>query len=291
MMRMLAITACFAMLLPQTGCLYEDRDECDLKSILYVVVETGSEDYGDVSDGATLFLFNSDRTYLSSVEVSAEDIANNVAVPVEYGRDNLPWAVVWGNLGDSERISPQTVGAVMESMLVSMQEGGDGYAAVPDNLFYGMKQLAGNAEEYVAITPKTGRIAISVRGLPGDAAGDYYFTVATPYGSYDFAGTPLPGGATINVPYSPAVTAVHNMFHFPPAGTEGESLAVSFYMRNTETGEGLLLATAGGSASGQPIMIYRERTTNVLIDLTNAGSTDIAVVITDWDDIYQWGVW
>lgn len=288
---------CGTMLPLQTSCIKEDMANCKCKALLYIVADREGADKADDPDGATVFLFNSDRTYSSFIQVSAEDMAEGKAVPVSYSCDNLLWVSVWGNLGDSEEVSPLILGTGMGDMYVAMIKDSEGYAVAMDYLFFGAKQLSGEAEDHVVISPKTGRIAITVKGLQDYDPDRYFFTVNTPYSRYDFAGNPLPAQATLRFSGvfrgSDLVTAEpYHLVHFPSLGADGGYLVVELYRRNSESDEPQLLATASKDIHNQPIAILRGKTTNVLIAIASQGGVEVSVRITDWDEVInQWDEW
>lgn len=272
-------------------------DDCEYETLLYIAAETENADFDVALNGATLFLFNGNGAYLSSTELSAEDIAANKPVSVSYNRTNIPRAVVWANPGGATLVSRPSAGDVMENLFVSMAGDAGGYTLPADNLFFGSKRLSGAPVETVVINPKTGRITIAVRGLPsGDLSDQYYFTVASPYDSYDFPGQPLSGEAILNLPGTfqgqyLATPQAYHMFHFPSSGSGGESLTVSLYKTGAGSDEAELLAEAGEDADGEPLVITRERTTNVLIAFTGTGEIEVRVAVTGWGEIYQWDDW
>lgn len=289
-----ALLICGAAFLSLAGCVRDNTDDCYYDSRLYIVVESQSGDYGGDVTGASFYLFDDGRSLLSSQWVTGEDIAGNVAIPVSYNRNHLPWAVAWGNYGDGQ--APVPPGETMDNMYISMERGDDGYTLPADNLFYGMKRLSGLDVETVAITPKTGMIAITAVGFAqDDTSQEYYFTVDTPYDRYDYAGTPLSGTATLKLDAAFQGTVLrtpqgYRLFHFPEAGGGGESATVSLYMvGGSPDGSDLLLASADRDENGVPITILRERTTNVLLDIS--AGLEIRVVVTGWDVIYQWDEW
>lgn len=287
--RLLTVWAfCLTVLsLSLASCIKEDRSNCPYESLLYIVVDTEGWDAVDVVDGATLYLFDDDLTLLSSVYVSGEDIAAEVPIAVSYRAGHLPYAVVWGNLGDRETVSTPAVGDRIDNLLVSMAHGTDNYELDSDKLFYGAKKLQGERTEYITITPKTGRIAITVEGLtPDDTPDAYYFTVEDPYGRYGFTGDPIRSAASLRLPGvftgSDLITPQpYHLFHFPDPASDTDLLTVNLY-DNVSTATPILLASVTHDDDGNPILIYRGRTTNVLITVDPRGSISISVITTGW---------
>lgn len=285
-----AAFVCGMLLLLSTGCCrcVEEEPECDQKTSLYIRIEGG-----ETVNGATVFLFNNDGTYLTSMQVSAEDIAENVPVVISYNKTHIPRAVVWGNLGDAEQILLPTTGTTMESLFILMKKDATGYAIPMDRLFFGAKQLSGAAVEVIEITRKTGQIAVTAKGLPpvGRSAGQYYFTMETAYGDYNFAGTPLADKIILKMPgmFSGNDLVTPEAYHavdFP----SGTGAIVNLY-KDDGTGNIQLMASADKDVNNQPIRLPAGRTTNVLIELTEAGEIAVSIIITGPDEIYQWNVW
>lgn len=275
------------LLLPISCNIKEDTSKCEQTSSLYIVVN--AEDKEPVN-GATIYLFNNDGRFLTSKQVSAEDIAGKVPVNISYKKGDKPWAVVWGNLGDSEQILPPTTVTTLESLFIIMKKDAKGYAIPMDHLFFGSKRLSGAPVEEVEIARKTGRIAITVKGLPQGIAEQYYFTMETAYGDYNFAGTPLADKMTLKLPgiYSGNDFVTPEAYHsvdFP----SGIGAIVKLY--KIDAAGDILLATADKDTNGHPIVLPAGQTTNVLIQLKDTGELIVTVVITGPDEIYQWNEW
>lgn len=287
-----------SVLLASAGCVRENMDDCYYESLLYITVETESADFTGTLNGATVYLFDKNGAFYDSIEVDAADLAANKPVRVSYNRKNPPSVVVWANAGGATLISGPTAGATVDDLFVSMIESAaDGYGIPADRLFFGGKQLTGTAEEQIVITPKTGRISVTARGIPaGDPADQYYFTVASPYGKYDFSGEPQHGQITLNLPavwqgMDLVTLKAYHLFHFRSPPPQSESLTVRLYRISAGATDAELLAEATTDIDGQPIVIQRERTTNVLINFAAGGWIDILVAVSGWEEIFQWDVW
>lgn len=283
-----------SLLLPISCCIEEDTADCEQQTGLYIIVEAEGADTVALPDRATVFLFDNDPVYLTSIQASEEDIAGEVPIAVSYDKRNPSLAVAWGNLGDGEQVSQPVEGAGMENLFISMKKDAAGYAIPMDNLFFGSKQFSGAAVEVVEIYPKTAQIAITVKGLPeGGDAGQYYFTVETPYGGYDFTGTPIADEMIVKLPgvfgASGLVTPeAYHMVHFPETGTAG--VTVNLY-KDDGTGNPLLLASVDKDKTGRPIVLPVGVITNVLIEIAQTGEIIVSVVITNPGEIYQWDEW
>lgn len=272
----------------------EDSSDCEQKTLLYIVVEAVDGEM-PLMEGATVFLFNKDRTYRTSIPVSAEDIARSVPISIPYDKKDLPWAVVWANLDEREQVSVPVKESIIESMFVNMQKDADGYAIPMGDLFFKIQQLSGRSVEYITISLKPGRIFVTVKGLTDiQDAQQYYFTVDSPYGGYDFAGSPVWSGKTeMKLPgilkENDLVTPqAYDMVHFPSA-TDSKATVNLFKKTITKTDQ--LLASADKDMNGKPIVLLAGKTTNVLIDITGNGELKVSVVITDSGEIHQWDEW
>lgn len=285
-----AIVICGVLLLLSISCcIKEDIAECEQTTSLYIVV---SAEGGETVNGATLFLFNDNGTYLTSKQVSAKDIAESVPIIVSYNKRHAPLAVVWGNLGDAEQVLPPTSGASLESLFIIMKKNAAGNAIPMDHLFFATKQLSGVPVEVIEIVQKTGRIAITVKGLPeGGRAEQYYFTVETAYGDYNFAGTPLADKMTLKLPgiFAGNDLVTPEAYHSVDFSS-GIGAIVNLY-RDDGTGNIQLLASADKDVNNRPIFLPAGKTTNVLIKLLEMGDIEVSVVITGPDEIYQWNEW
>lgn len=282
-----AVVCGMSLSLPTGCCCIEGDNECDRKTSLYITVEGG-----EAVNGATVFFFNNDGTYLTSMYVSAEDIAGNVPVVVSYNTRNVPRAVVWGNLGDAELLMPPTGGTSMESLFITMKKDAAGYAIPMDNLFFRAKQLSGVAVEVIEIVRKTGQIAVTVKGLPQDGnAKQYYFTMETAYGDYNFIGSPLADKMILKLPgmFTGNDLVTPEAYHAVDFSS-GIGAIVNLY-RDDGTGNVQLLASADKDVNNQPIFLLAGQTTNVLIELMGTGEITVSVIITGPDEIYQWNEW
>lgn len=284
-----------AAVLSHTSCVKEDTSDCPVQSLLYIVVDSegwpGAENVGN----ATVFVYDGSHRLISSIEVSGTDIEAGKPVAISYKKGDAPWIAVWGNLGAGETVPAYDSGISANDMFVSMTRGGDGYAIGPDALYYGSTQLAGAQTEYVTITPKTGRLYIMVKGLPPTTVPDaYYFTAATPYGSYNFTGTPVYDDAELRFTAvfdgTDLVTSqAFHLFHFPEPYATGNSLTIGLY-DNTSSSP-VMMAAADTDINGNPIVIERGKDTYVEITL-QAGNIEVHVAVLDWyGNIDQHGEW
>lgn len=279
-----------------SGCLMTGTaDGCAYTHSIYITVDRESSGSGETIDNVTVYLFGSDRTFIESLEVRPDEVTGHLPIPISYDPNDIPWAVVWGNLGDGEQVLPPTSGDTMNDAYVAMRVLSGGNAEIPDNLLFGIKRLEGRADEEVLISPKTGRIMITVQGLT-QLADSYWIAVETPYDRYDYTGTPLPGAATLNLAgvfngQSLVFPQAWPMFHFPSPAVAGESLRLKLYRLGNVSITPQLLADVDADENGVPFTIQREQTTHVLIVLGGTGGIRVLVQVTGWDEIVQWDDW
>ena len=284
-----------------TGCIREDRSACATETDLYIKVQP-AEFYGGSSpvEEATVYLFDRNKRFISQVGVSREQIDNNVPVRISISPSDSPWAVVWGNIKEKEQVSGLGLYTQMDEVLVMVEKDAEGYDMSPDNLFYGIKQISGSKTQEVIIAVKVGRVELTVKGLPRDAtAEEYYFTVDAGYGGYDFEGSPRARATEMkiqgvfNVNHDLLTQQPFNMVHYPKGDTDlnGDNTGVVVNLWKVDSGNPTLLASVDKDASGKPIKPEAGKKTNVLIYFHGDGSIGVAVVITGWDEIYQWNEW
>lgn len=285
-----------------TGCIREDRSACATETDLYIKVQP-AEFYGGSSapvEEATVYLFDHNKRFISQIGVSRQQIESNIPVRISVSPSDNPWAVVWGNIKENEQVSGLGPSAQMDEVLVMLKKDSEGYDIAPDNLFYGIKKLSGSGTEEVTISLKVGRVELTVKGLPQDArAEDYYFTVDAAYGGYDFEGSPLAHATEMkiqgvfNANHDLTTQQPFNMVHYPTGDTNrgGETAGAVINLWKVNGGNPELLASAIEDSSGRPIKPEAGKKTNVLIYFRDDGSMEVSVVITGWDEIYQWNEW
>ena len=283
------------------GCVGENLNDCALETEVFITV-LPDEYRGKFTpaEGATVFLFDQHRRFLTQVAVSKEQIEYRLPVRLPLPPSARPWAAVWGNLGDREQILNLAEGASPEEVIVRVRRDAEGNRMSPDDLFYSMKQLSGVPSEEIVISPKTARINIRVKGLPAQAdANDYYFTTQTHYDGYDFAGTPQAGTTGSKFPgildekHDLITPRPYNLIHYPAEGTmqgKGEQAVVGLW-KKSGSGAGNLLASVTHDTNGRPLAPQAGKTTNILIHFRSTGEISIELVITGWNEVYQWDEW
>lgn len=283
------------VLLMAAGCIRTDYSECARETLLYVVQQ--QEGDNPVS-GAVVYLFDGGAGYSSSAAVSGPAIAAGEPVDVSYGAAARPKAVVWANMSGGEDIPQLAGGMTPDQAYVKMKKDIYGYRLPLDNLFYGAEQLSGKAREEIVITPKTGRMAVTAKGLPynnGSGIG-YYATVESEYGGYDFNGTPLREKAsvklsgTFNAGGEWATPRAGNIVHYPQKLRSAETAEVRLWEISGGS-EDRLIASADRDTDGALIVPRAGETINVLFDMRYPGGLEVRVVITGWNEVHQWSEW
>lgn len=290
-----------AVALGFTGCIKEGPTVCPTEISLYISIKANADGAVQIPDKATIFLFDQQRVSLERIEVDAETIASGEPVRIPFKAEGKPWVVVWANLSNNEVITPIEPGITLDQMTVGLGKDADGYDLQPDDLFYGIKQLTGKTVEVIDIAPKTAKINLTVKGLPwGVVAEDYYFTVESHYGKYDFTGLPhkdmsthlLKGQFTDS--HDLVTPLSYNLIHYPVPDLRYimmDTATVNLWKKTTGAAGDDLLATVNKDMNGQPLMPQPGKTMNILIHFTDTGNIEVSVVITDWNEIYQWNEW
>lgn len=285
------------------GCIREDRSDCIRETAIHITVQP-EEIGGKLTpvEGATVYLFDRNRRYTGQVSVSREEIENHTPVIIPVPPFCGDWVVIWGNVTDREILRDLTEGASMEDVILDLRKDNEGYAKYPDKLFYGISQLSGNSTEEVLISPKTARVNITVKGLPTEAgANDYYFTLDSHYDGYNFTGEPHQEKVRIklegefNDEHDLATTGSYDIIHYPPVNTGGygktEQHSVIGLWKASPKDNDVLLASADRDTTGRFIIPQAGKTMNILIYFKGNGEIEIVVVITKWNEVYQWNEW
>jgi len=119
------------------------------------------------------------------------------------------------------------------------------------------------------------------------------------YGGYDFEGSPqardieMKLQGVFNDGHDLITQKPFNMVHYPQAGTDrsGEGRNAVINLWKATGGNDELLASADRDTSGRPIVPQAGKMLNVLIYFRDDGSMEVTVIITGWDEVYQWNEW
>lgn len=301
------IISLISLIFLQAGCIREDLESCpaSITTNLYITVQEKGEVPENVTqvDRAILYLFDRNGAYDRQIGLSEVEISGQLPVSVSYEPDNIPYAIVWGNIKERTVVSDFAPGTSMEQIILSLEQESDGYSQQPDDLFFGMKRLNGTEKEEVIILPKTGRINITVKGLPDNKQGEsYYFSANSQYSSYNLMGTPVYGSsnmrlmASFNKQHDLVTPQSYNLIHYPLSAAklavnDNEALRLELYKKIPGESEDNLLISANKDQAGNYLIPQPGKTMNVLIYFTQNGNAEVTVMITAWDEVYQWTEW
>ena len=150
------------------------------------------------------------------------------------------------------------------------------------------------------ITQKNARINIVVRGLPqGSTNNDYYFGLNRQNLGYDYNGeaywdpadqTDIRESGQFNNKGEYITPAPFYLIHDFPQLTRNNCMILTLYKTGETRAGDTEVTSVIQDGYGQLISLQQAKTTNVLVVLDPATQAVIRVeiVITDWDDIYQW---
>lgn len=282
------------------GCIREDLPPCPTLHELYVRVvppeaDGSAEPPAAGVDTATLFVFDARCILREIIGLDAGTLARGEPVELSYCGTCRPRVVAWGNLRDILITAPVPGVSTFGDFRVTMRSDG-GYASVPGNLYYGIRDLTCERVQCVAIGPAMGRLAITARGLAPTSGERYFFRVETHVVGYDFLRTPLPGEQAIRldaVRREPSGDLTSGdavpLFAYPEERDSIKPLHVSLYR----------LAADGAHLVGQTdlddklleIVPRAGRCVNVMMDFRTAAGVSVDIRITEWDVIELWEDW
>lgn len=270
-------------------------------SITDFIGGTDITECGEVTS-VDLFLFRSDNTYYDHVWVPGSTISHRIPVSIKgTGTAGGLQIVAWGNLNEHEVVAGLTPGCKPDTPFIRFKTDTEGWCIAPDNLFLGYSPAASSpnrdtvATREIVLIRKNARMTITVRGLPlGSDASDYYFIISGMRSGYSLRGSIL--NTVVNMKQTGVFSSIGQYLvtgtPFALAGTApGEGLTVSLYRYGTD-GSGTLVASVKQDSSGQLIAPSAGQTANVLIDLSpDSSSPSVSIVVTPWNEVYQWVIW
>lgn len=282
------------------GCIRDDLPSCTTRCELYIRVAPAEPDEGEEApanavDTAVLFVFDGADILEAVIGIGRTTLENGDPVEIRSCGPCRPRAVVWGNLRTSPVPRPVPGVTHLNDLRIVMPAGGE-YAPVPDNLYYGARELTGERSQTIVIGPAMGRLTVTARGLAREEGERYFFRVETQIEGYDFRRTPLPGLRVLRL------DAVRR----EPSGdlTSGEAVPLFAYPEDDDSIEPLQvslyrLADDGAHLVGQTdlddkllkIVPRAGRCVNVMMNFQATGGVVIDIRITDWDVIELWENW
>ena len=285
-LRLLCLLAFMASL---GGCIKENLDDCPNNARYWLTVrayERGTETElgaGVVTD-LSLFVFDGDSRFLYKIETT---IGQKVALEATQGEELH--IVAWGNLkqGHQSYTDPQP-GDRLEDCFVELDTytRAEIYAFSPDALFRGELTIAANNLQGNKILPiyrEVGSLTVSVKNLKsvsGYNDGDFSIVVRETHSRIGFDG--MAAGTAAAFRPNGTYTAANDVYSVPAFNLLAEETGVQIDIYHHTT----LLMTVLADSNGNPIIVEKDKLTNVLIDLKALLS--VSVVITDWGSNYVW---
>jgi hypothetical protein len=279
---LLALAASFA------GCLKENMDDCYYMTIQ--AFERGSDielSIDNVKD-LSLFVFDGDFRFMYKIETGIRE-----KVTILKPKDKDLYIVAWGNLRQgAQTFAEPKPGDPMDDCFVELKSStyaaASSYVDSPDDLFRGVISIVGDDNENHKILPvyrEVGSMTITLRNLKAFTGYDdnnFSLAIRETFSMMDFSGRMMGG----MIAYQPDASFVRN-------GGREEYYAPSFNMFSKETGvhidifhSGNLVATVSTDRNGNPIIVEKDKLTNVLIDLK--ATVNVNVELTDWGHNYAW---
>lgn len=280
-----------------SGCISDDDRACpgDMFVRLKAIDVSGKDITDNVEiSNPVIYVYNRQGEFLRSIAVSNEAVKKRRYINIGYADPLGLQIVVWANNIDQQNFIK---GHTIEKTALLLKEDIDGYMCSPDDLHYGSKKTSGaTLKEDISISRKNARVNIKVKGLPGNAGNDdYFFTVRQISNGYDFRGNPLAGPSDIKQAGAfndsgEFVTGVPiNVIHYPHSlNTSHAGLIVLLFEKKSPKTP---IASAITDSNGKIIIPKSGETLNILIEIKPGGTINIHVVITPWDELYDWSSW
>ncbi len=281
-----------------TGCLKDNAFDCVQEQQLYIkLIDSSTGEDLTTSEnitGVSLFIFDQDNRFLDELEVSPEQIKQQIPITIHTYNTTEIHIHAWGNLNDSEYISPLNKGDKIDKTRISLKVTETGHAFCPDDLFYGEKVIlnkgtASNLNE-VLMYRKNARMHITVRGLKElKNVSSYYFTIDKKYNGYNFKGDLLEEPVSIkqtghfeNKNHDFETPHAFNVIHYQ---TKDEGITI--HLHNAKTDK--ILLSIDKTDDGAFISPLSGETANILIDLKKG--LNVSLETTLWDGIHHWETW
>lgn len=282
------------------GCIHEDMPPCATTHALYICVDTSGTDFPEepplqTVDTAALFVFDGQGILRDYTGIGRAALANGEPVEIRYCGSCRPRVVAWGNLETCAVTLPVVDETTFGDFRVCMRSDG-AYAAVPDNLYYGIRELTCETTQYILITPAMGRLTITARGLSREAGESYFFLVETQVDGYDFLRRPLRGKRVLQLDASRrentgdlTTGAAVPLFAYPEEHDFLAPLRVLLYRRRKD-GAQLVGQTDFDDKSGE-IIPHAGRCVHVMMDFRAAAGIRVDIRISEWGVVELWEDW
>lgn len=285
----LRLLCLMALTVSLTSCIKENLDDCDISYSLTVrAYERGTEaelSADNITD-LSLFVFNKDSRFLYKVETG---IGEKSAISGPQGENLL--VVTWGNLKqDHLSYNDPQPGDWLEDCFVELQERtrAESYALSPGDLFRGEITLTADdrtGDKILPVYREVGSMTVILRNLKqfsGYTDNDFYIVVRETPSRIGFDGE-MAGAPAVYRPEGSFVTdAGQEVYYVPAFNMLSKILGVEIDIYHGND----LIATVSADRQRNPIIVEKDRLTNVLIDLRASVNVDVA--LTDWGNHYIW---
>lgn len=272
------------------GCIKEDLSECTTE-YTFTVKAYGSSGELSASEVADVMLFVFNGSSLCFTEHIETQVGESVTISIPD--DDGIHIVGWGNLGGgSQQCAIPRMGDSKDVCCVDLlpHTRATTYALAPDDLFRGeltVLPAEGTGEKVIPVHRVVGSMTVTVRNLPPSSPGgsgeeDYLVVIHETSSSIDFYGNLSgdkvgyrPGGAFVgNAGGQKYYVAPFNLF----PDTDGMRIEVFQGQQ--------LLASVTHDNTGNPVVVERDKLTNVLIDLI--GTVSVRLSINQWGEEQVW---
>lgn len=282
------------------GCIREDLPSCATVHQLYVRVVPPSADGSPESpadgvDTATLFVFDNGEVLRQLIGIDSGALAREEPVELSYCGSCRPRVVAWGNLTDTPVPVPVLGVTSLGDLRLTTRSDGE-YARVPDNLYYGIRDLTCERVQCIWIGPAMGRLTVTARGLARESGERYFFRVETHVDGYDFLRTPLPGREVFRLDASRRESSgdltsgqAVPLFAYPEDDDFLKPLTVSLYRLRDDGAH--LVGQTDLDDKALEIVPRAGRCVNVMMDFRTAAGVRVDIRITEWDVIELWENW
>lgn len=288
-LKVLYIPVLIVSILMTQSCIREDL-QCAANASITVTVRiadgSGSTDDGSIINNIVLYIFDENEKILETRETQLDK-----AEVLSYPNAEKLTVVAWCNtLSGSVNVTSFDNNERLGNGMISLKEvASSGIYQIPDDIFYGSRQVINNRQidehAILYVTRVVGSMNITVRNLKKYAGFDdnnYSFIVGTTPINIDFTGRYSGGGASFIPPaaFNAQNEFITNTFRLFPSADE--QFSVKILHDDTLVDEVLT------DNDGNPLRIVTNKTLNLLIDYTDLSNISVAIKTTEWNETYQW---